>query len=78
MKILINILLFLIFTISINAQSNNNKYVIVIHGGAGYFARETPDSVKQVYLDALSEALIIGQKILSEGGSSLDAVEKTV
>ncbi len=78
MKILINILLFLIFTISINAQPNNSKYTIVIHGGAGYFAKETPDSVKQVYIDALSEALKIGQKILSEGGSSLDAVEKTV
>lgn len=68
----------LIFTVSLNTQSNNNKYVIVIHGGAGYFSKDNPDSVKQLYLDALSEALRIGQKILSEGGSSLDAVEKTV
>lgn len=78
MKYLINSLLILIFTISVNAQSNNNKYVIVIHGGAGYFSKENPDSIKQLYIDALSEALRIGQKILSEGGSSLDAVEKTV
>lgn len=78
MKYLINLLMMLFFTVSLNAQSNNNKYVIVIHGGAGYFSKENPDSVKQLYLNALSEALRIGQKILSEGGSSLDAVEKTV
>ncbi len=78
MKLTRTILLLLILTISINAQSNNNKYVIVIHGGAGYTSPDIPDSIKAVYFNSLNKALVLGRNILENGGSSLDAVEQVV
>src|SRR5690606_12470782 len=76
---IIKILIFLLFfSIYSFAQSNNNKYVIVIHGGAGYTSPDIPDSVKQVYLNSLGIALTTGKNILEDGGSSLDAVETVV
>lgn len=59
-------------------QTNPGKYTIVIHGGAGGFPTDAPDSLKQLYLNSLSEALTIGKNILATGGSSLDAVEKVI
>lgn len=55
------------------------EWAIVIHGGAGSMSVEslTPELDKE-YRVALEKALGIGKKILSEGGSSLDAVENTV
>lgn len=69
------ILFIVIFTITIDAQ---NKYTIVIHGGAGGFSKNSPDSLKELYLNSLKEALKIGQDILKNGGTSLDAVEKVI
>jgi L-asparaginase / beta-aspartyl-peptidase len=58
-------------------KKEQNKFVIVIHGGAGY---EEPmvDSIKEVYLNSISDALNIGKQILEKGGTSLDAVESVV
>ena len=78
MKLTRTILLLLILTISINAQPNNNKYVIVIHGGAGYTSPDIQDSIKAVYFNSLNKALALGRDILENGGSSLDAVEQVV
>ena len=78
MKLTRTILLLLILTISINAQPNNNKYVIVIHGGAGYISPDIQDSIKVVYFNSLNKALALGRDILENGGSSLDAVEQVV
>lgn len=78
MKIKIFCLLLLIIVPFLNAQSNNNKYVIVIHGGAGYTSPEIPEEVKIVYFNSLDKALKIGKDILENGGSSLDAVEQVV
>ena len=52
---------------------------IAVHGGAGTILRSsmTPDKEK-MYLDALSDAIVAGDKILSGGGSSLNAVEAAV
>ena len=60
-------------------QTVIQEWAIVVHGGAGAMSTEnlTPDLDKQ-YRTALNEALDIGKKILSEGGTSLDAVEKTI
>lgn len=53
------------------------NYCLVIHGGAGNITRQnTPDELK--YRNALDSALIIGERILKNGGSSLDAVEQVV
>lgn len=54
------------------------KYVLVVHCGAGSFHKDIPDSIKNELTDALNEALLIGENILKNGGSSLDAVEKVV
>jgi L-asparaginase / beta-aspartyl-peptidase len=55
------------------------EWAIVIHGGAGAMAKSkmTPE-MDNAYRAALQEALGIGKKILVDGGSSLDAVEKTI
>ncbi len=55
------------------------EYAIVIHGGAGTITREdlTP-AQDSAYRAALNAALDIGEKILQEGGSALDAVENTI
>ena len=60
------------------AQEPNGKYTIVIHGGAGSMNPNMEESSKQDYLNSLTEALKIGQEILANGGSSLDAVEQVV
>ncbi|OGU76363.1 MAG: beta-aspartyl-peptidase [Ignavibacteria bacterium RBG_16_34_14] len=54
------------------------KYTIVIHGGAGTINKSIPDSIREGYVAALSEALRIGKEILEKGGSSLDAVEQVI
>ncbi len=78
--VFITILLF--FTIQFNtnlfAQNKNAKYTIVIHGGAGYFDKDSPEELKQQYIKSLTEAINTGKNILSNGGTSIDAVEKTI
>jgi beta-aspartyl-peptidase (threonine type) len=55
------------------------KFSIAIHGGAGTITRSmmTPEK-EAAYTNALSNALAVGEEILRNGGSSLEAVEKTV
>lgn len=54
-------------------------YVLVIHGGAGYITKDniSPEREK-IYVEKLSEVLLLGDSILRSGGSSLDAVEACV
>ncbi len=54
------------------------KYTIVIHGGAGDFPKDSPEELKQQYINSLTEALNIGKNILANGGTSIDAVEKVI
>ncbi|MDX1618911.1 MAG: isoaspartyl peptidase/L-asparaginase [Balneolaceae bacterium] len=63
-----------------NAMTNQaeKKWAIAIHGGAGTISKTKTDSVIQAYKTDLNKALSIGKKILEEGGSSLEAVEKTI
>ena len=54
-------------------------YAIAIHGGAGTIRREDMSPEKeQSYQAALDSALTIGETILKNGGTSLDAVEQTI
>ncbi len=55
------------------------KYAMVIHGGAGTITRAqmTPEK-EEAYTKALSDALEIGQQVLSKGGSSMEAVTQTI
>jgi len=59
-------------------NGQNREWAIAIHGGAGTISKNKTDSVVQAYKDDLYEALSIGKEILENGGSALDAVEKTI
>ncbi|MGE5395194.1 MAG: isoaspartyl peptidase/L-asparaginase family protein [Candidatus Saccharibacteria bacterium] len=55
------------------------KYALVIHGGAGTMDRKelTPDIEKE-YTAVLSKALHAGDSVLANGGTCMDAIEKTI
>ncbi|MBC7884626.1 MAG: isoaspartyl peptidase/L-asparaginase, partial [Saprospiraceae bacterium] len=54
-------------------------YAIAIHGGAGTIEKKDMDSLTETaYINALNEALTIGENILKSGGKSIDAVESTI
>lgn len=61
------------------AKDTQIPYALVIHGGAGAIskAQMTPEK-EAAYRSALDSALTIGEKILAQGGSSLDAVESVI
>jgi beta-aspartyl-peptidase (threonine type) len=52
---------------------------LVVHGGAGTILKKNMTAERErEYRDKLTEGLIAGQRILQQGGSSLDAVEAVV
>jgi beta-aspartyl-peptidase (threonine type) len=54
-------------------------FVLVIHGGAGTILKENlSDELEQQIKSKLQDALLVGSKILKNGGSSLDAVTETI
>ena len=56
-----------------------NEFAIVIHGGAGTILKKNMSPEKELqYRAKLEEAIRVGHAILKQGGSSLDAVEKTI
>lgn len=56
-----------------------NKYAIAIHGGAGTILKSTMTPEKeQAYTQALQDAINIGEAVLKDHGSALDAVELAV
>jgi beta-aspartyl-peptidase (threonine type) len=60
-------------------QTNQKKFGLVIHGGAGTIERgEMSAEREQEYRVALRRALTTGYEILKRGGSSLDATEAAV
>jgi len=71
-------ILFFSFFTSCQHESDS-IYGLVIHGGAGTMSKEnlTPE-IRKLYQDKLNEALDIGMEILQKGGSSIDAIEKTI
>ena len=60
-------------------QTNQKKFGLVIHGGAGTIERSkmTPEGERE-YRAGLERALAAGYEILKRGGSSLDATEAAV
>ncbi len=54
-------------------------YAMVIHGGAGTIKKENmTDEKEKAYLDKLNQALSVGEKILQNGGTAMDAVVETI
>lgn len=72
--------LFAVLLLGLNQTGNAQQaeWALALHGGAGTISKDLPDSIKQEYYDGLEAALSVGERILREGGSALDAVEMTV
>lgn len=72
------LLLFLLIAGAVHAQQKE-KYVMVIHGGAGTILKKNMTPEKEAaYVAALTKALQTGYDVIKSGKSSLDAVEATI
>ena len=55
------------------------KYAIVIHGGAGVMSKDKMTAgMQEAYLQKLNEALTTGEKMLKEGNKAADVVIKVI
>lgn len=75
-------LLLILFTFTqckIAKTNPTENFAIVIHGGAGTILKKnmSPELEAQ-YKAKLEEAVKVGYEVLKNGGSSIDAVEKTI
>lgn len=62
-----------------NTAIEKPEFAIVIHGGAGTILKKNMTPEKEAaYKAKLEEAIKVGHDILKNGGTSLDAVEKTI
>ena len=60
-------------------QTPEAEFSIIIHGGAGTILKKNMTPEKEVaYKAKLEEAIRVGYEILKNGGSSLNAVQKTI
>jgi beta-aspartyl-peptidase (threonine type) len=68
------------FITLLNVQSNAQKnYSLVLHGGAGVMDRDKFSAERQQdYLQHLNKALMLGDSVLRNGGTSTDAVTTVV
>lgn len=74
------LLVLLVFTQCKSIKTNaTDNFAIVIHGGAGTILRKnmSPELEAQ-YKAKLEEAVKIGYEVLKNGGTSIEAVEKTI
>jgi L-asparaginase / beta-aspartyl-peptidase len=71
-------LLFLILAACSETDQTQKEWALALHGGAGTISQDLPDSIKQQYYEGLEQALRVGEIVLREGGSALDAVEQVV
>ena len=75
MKFLIIISLALSFLYS----EEKSNFALVIHGGAGTILKKNMTAEKERdYKQKLEESLQAGYKVLSDGGSAMDAVEAAI
>ena len=62
-----------------NPVTLEKQFAIVIHGGAGTIKKANMSDEQEVaYREKLQEAINVGYAILEKGGTSLEAVQKTV
>ncbi|MBB6502166.1 isoaspartyl peptidase/L-asparaginase family protein [Pedobacter cryoconitis] len=75
----LKLLTILILCLVANVTFAQEKYVMVIHGGAGTITRKNMTPQKEAaYIAALTKALQTGYDVLKSGKTSLDAVEATI
>ncbi|RNC87981.1 MAG: isoaspartyl peptidase/L-asparaginase [Winogradskyella sp.] len=64
---------------AIETPAEKPEFAIIIHGGAGTILKKNMTPEKEAaYKAKLEEAIRVGYDILKNGGSSIDAVEKTI
>lgn len=72
-------LFFIEKAISQQTEAPKNKFVLVVHGGAGTILKGQMSAERErAYTESLKEALEKGSAILKKGGSAMDAVEASV
>lgn len=77
-RILLSTILIL-FLLSCTTEDSRPDYVLVIHGGAGVIVPEKMDAEREREIRAaLLEALLAGETILKQNGTSLDAVVASI
>ncbi len=60
-------------------KNDNSNFAIVIHGGAGIMSKSNmSEKIREKYINKLDEAVTVGYEILKNGGTSQEAVEKTI
>ena len=65
--------------LSLVNKSEKAEFAIIIHGGAGTILKKNMTPKREAeYRAILEKAIRVGHDILQNGGSSLDAVEKTI
>lgn len=71
--------------VSTSAEKNKTEtdtvqnFGIVIHGGAGTILKENmSDSLEKAYKDKMEEAIRTGHEILANGGTAVEAVQRTI
>lgn len=63
----------------VSDKVESDNFGIVIHGGAGTILKENmTDSLEIAYKTVLEEAIRVGHGILANGGTSLEAVQRTI
>lgn len=68
-----------VFGQSVNEKANKPAYVLVIHGGAGAMERSGMTAkAEAAYRDGLLKALLAGEEVLKDGGTSIDAVVASI
>jgi beta-aspartyl-peptidase (threonine type) len=61
------------------SETEEPTFALVIHGGAGTILKKNMTPEKEAaYRAKLKESLLVGQKILKDGGSALDAVVASI
>ena len=74
-----NLILLAVVFFLISSLSAQEKYAIVIHGGAGVMSKERMnEEARAEYKAKLNEALELGEKMLQEGASATDVVVKVI
>ena len=72
-------LFFLLFFVFANAQNAKPEYALVIHGGAGSIVKGNLSAEdEKAYISKMTEALNVGDSILKNNGSAVDAVEAVI
>lgn len=77
MKSFLVVISVLVLSISLSAQTP--QYAMVIHGGAGVMDQKNMTAEQQQdYILVLNRVLAVGDSVLANGGTSMDAVENAI